>query len=187
MSQARHFVLPAALAFAAISATVSAEELRSAPIQIYQQRMPDGRIVLTDRPISSAKTERTWELAHEDAAGARLRSEQVRLEAQAVSERIQRRIDYQQQRSDEMDALYSRLQQAQRDVEAARQTGWAIYPQGTDERFGNRPPGASMPPIGATPPVGSMPPIGATPPIGSPPPRVWPTPPRMRPHGSGPA
>src|SRR5262245_10466892 len=64
--------------------------------QIYQQRAADGRIVLTDRPSSTAVTERTWQVEREDKAAAAQRAQDLRKEADAVSERVQRRIDAQE-------------------------------------------------------------------------------------------
>src|SRR6187455_1006946 len=64
--------------------------------QIYQQRAADGRIVLTDRPSSNAVTERTWQVDREDPEAAQKRAQEVRREADAVSERVQRRIDAQE-------------------------------------------------------------------------------------------
>ena len=46
--------------------------------QIYQQRAADGRIVLTDRPSSTAVTERTWQVDREDTAAAQQRAQDVR-------------------------------------------------------------------------------------------------------------
>ena len=64
--------------------------------QIYQQRAADGRIVLTDRPSSTAVTERTWQVEREDKAAAQQRASDLRKEADAVTERVQRRIDAQE-------------------------------------------------------------------------------------------
>jgi hypothetical protein len=68
----------------------------AADAQIYQQRAADGRIVLTDRPSATAVTERTWQVEREDPAAAQQRAHEVRREAEAVSERVQRRIDAQE-------------------------------------------------------------------------------------------
>ena len=65
----------------------------AAPTQIYQQRAADGRVVLTDRPSATDVTERAWRIEPEDADAARQRALDVKAEAQAVSERIQRGID----------------------------------------------------------------------------------------------
>ncbi len=46
--------------------------------QIYQQRAADGRIVLTDRPSSTAVTERTWQVDREDTEAAQQRAQDVR-------------------------------------------------------------------------------------------------------------
>ena len=61
--------------------------------QVYLQRTGDGRVILTDRPLDGAKTERTWQVEREDAAAARARSDNVHREAEAVAERIARRME----------------------------------------------------------------------------------------------
>ena len=110
--------LPLVLSLVAFAA--AAEE--GAAVGVYQQRLADGRIVITDRPVEGAQTMRTWQIAREDTAAARLRSEQVRLEAEAVSERVQRRIDRQQALADglEIERLRIGLAEARRDAEQAR-------------------------------------------------------------------
>ena len=118
MKRALCLSLPLSLLLAAFGAR--AEE--ASTVGVYQQRIADGHIVITDRPVEGAKTMRTWQLAREDAAAARLRSEQVRLEAQAVSERVQRRIDRQQALADDDEVARLRLglADARRDAEQAR-------------------------------------------------------------------
>ncbi len=90
--------------------------------QVYQQRTADGRIVLSDRPQPGAQTQRTWQFAAEDAAAAQQRRELARREAEAISERIQRQLDREQQRAEELALERLRLAQvqAQRDAERAR-------------------------------------------------------------------
>jgi hypothetical protein len=60
--------------------------------QVLLQRTPDGRVILTDRPLEGATTQRTWQVPREDPAAARDRSDRVRAEADAVSERIAKRM-----------------------------------------------------------------------------------------------
>jgi hypothetical protein len=60
--------------------------------RVYMQRTADGSVLLTDRPLEGVRTERTWTVEREDPAAARARSERVQREADAVSERIGRRI-----------------------------------------------------------------------------------------------
>ncbi|HEY2559331.1 MAG TPA: hypothetical protein VGI48_06450 [Caldimonas sp.] len=98
--------------------------------QIVQQRMSDGRILLTDRPAAGAKTERTWQVPAEDPAAARQRALDVRAEAQQVSERIQRLIE-QERRADEENqrtriAALALDQQRQHDDTAVYDYGWAV-------------------------------------------------------------
>jgi len=99
-----------------------AQEGSSAATQIYQQRTADGRIVLSDQPVAGAKTQRTWQFAPEDAAAAQQRRENARREAEAVSERIQRQLDREQQRDEQLALERVRIAQAQaqRDAERAR-------------------------------------------------------------------
>ena len=111
--------LPLALAlgilfFGAAGAALSAEAPASA--QIYQQRAADGRIVLTDRPSPTAITERTWQMDREDPAAARQRALEVRREADAVSERVQRRIEA-QERAAAYDLERMRLAQRERELQ----------------------------------------------------------------------
>ena len=91
MNHLHRLVLGAALA-AAGPASFAATE---ATTQIYQQRTADGRILLTDRPSAVATTERSWQLKAEDPAASRQRALDVKAEAQAVTERVQRSIDSQ--------------------------------------------------------------------------------------------
>jgi hypothetical protein len=94
--------------------------------QIYQQRAADGRIVLTDRPSSTAVTERTWPVEREDKAAAQQRAQDLRKEADAVSERVQRRIEAQERMAAaEQDRAF---QAQQRDQQMARYDDGVYYP-----------------------------------------------------------
>jgi hypothetical protein len=77
----------------AAQGTPAAQDGEDAGGSIYQQRTADGRIVLTDRPLAGATTQRTWQAAPVDAAAARQRREEARLEALAVTERIERQLE----------------------------------------------------------------------------------------------
>ncbi len=104
--------------------------------QIYQQRAADGRIILTDRPSSSAVTERTWQVDREDKQAAQQRADDVRREADAVSERVQRRIDAQERLAA---AEQERAMQAQREQQLARADEGLYYPgYGVTGPFPNR-------------------------------------------------
>ncbi len=136
-----------ALALAAMAGTtaVVAQEAPARTSQIYQHRTADGRIVLSDRPVAGAQLQRTWNIANEDTVAARERSEKGRLEAQAVSERIQRQLDADRQRADAQEAerLRVALAEARRDAEVARQAAreTAVYvPPGWGWGWGPRPP-----------------------------------------------
>ena len=117
--------LPVALVLGALLvAPIGAARAAEAPAgaQIFQQRAADGRIVLTDRPSPTAVTERTWQMDREDPAAARQRALEVRREADAVSERVQRRIDA-QQRALENDLERMRLAQRERELQYAGADG----------------------------------------------------------------
>ena len=87
--------------------------------QIYQQRDADGHIVLTDRPAAKSVTERTWQMSREDPAAAQQRALEVKREADAVSERVQRSIEAQLRRSSEEDLMRMRLAMLDRQNEAS--------------------------------------------------------------------
>ena len=87
--------------------------------QIYQQRDADGHIVLTDRPVAKSVTERTWQMSREDPAAAQQRALEVKREADAVSERVQRSIEAQLRRSAEEDLMRMRLAMLERQNEAS--------------------------------------------------------------------
>ena len=72
-----------------------------ATTQILLQRTSDGRVLFTDRAAPGAKTERSWQIDREDPAAARRRALDVQVEAQIVSERIERRIAAQQRALDD--------------------------------------------------------------------------------------
>ena len=91
----------------------------STTAQIYQQRDADGHIVLTDRPVAKSVTERTWQMSREDPAAAQQRALEVKREADAVSERVQRSIEAQLRRSAEEDLMRMRLAMLERQNEAS--------------------------------------------------------------------
>ena len=79
----------------------------AATTKIVQQRTSDGRILLTDRPVAGATTERSWQVDSEDPVAARRRALDVKAEANLVSERIQRSIEH--QRRADLDAERLRI------------------------------------------------------------------------------
>lgn len=97
-------VAPAAPATGAVPAA-------GATRSIVQQRLPDGSIVLTDRPLGEAQTLRTWQFEREDEQAAAERRAAAQREAAAVSERIERRLE--QQREIDRELEMARLQAAQ--------------------------------------------------------------------------
>jgi|KBSMisStaDraftv2_1062788.scaffolds.fasta_scaffold1061819_1 hypothetical protein len=99
------------------AATASAATSGPATTEIVQQRLSDGRILLTDRPVRGATTERSWQLPVEDPAAARQRALDVSAEAQMVSERIQRLLDQQRRAAEES----ARTQIARMEMERQRE------------------------------------------------------------------
>jgi hypothetical protein len=100
----RPFAVLALLVPAAIGTTpATAANASPATTEIVQQRLSDGRILLTDQPVRGATIERSWQLPVEDPAAARQRAREASAEAERVSERIQRMLD-QQRRADEESA-----------------------------------------------------------------------------------
>lgn len=108
---------------------------------MFQQRATDGSIVLTDRPFGGAPVERTWRVEHEDRSAARARSDQNRIDARAVTERIQRRIEDDRRSAVEAELARLRLALAaaerrafERDAETTPVLGyapWSIVEPGT--------------------------------------------------------
>ena len=85
----------------------------SRPQEIFQQRLPDGTRLLTDRPRPGARTERAWSMPAEDAEDAEdaeaaaLRRAAALRESERVSERIGRDLQAERDR----EALEARLGQ----------------------------------------------------------------------------
>ncbi len=106
--------------FAVVATASAAGGTAQGTAQIYQQRTADGRIVFSDRPDAGAKTQRTWQFTPEDPQAAQQRRDDARREAQAVTERIQRRLDEQQQRDERLEHERLRLAEAQARLDAER-------------------------------------------------------------------
>ena len=114
----------AALALVALVGALPAlAGAEAANLQIIQQRTRDGSILLTDRALPGATTERSWQVRGEDPAAARQRAIDVKAEANLVSERIQRMLD--QQRRFDLEA--ERLRVARLDLERAAPDRDASY------------------------------------------------------------
>ena len=105
------------------AAPVMAEDELARTSQIYQQRTADGRTLISDRPMTGVPVQRSRSMEREDPVAAKARGEKVRLDAQAVSERIQRQLDSERERADVQEAARLRvaLAEARRDAELARQ------------------------------------------------------------------
>ena len=120
----------------ALLAGIAANARAEAGTRVYQQRLADGRMVLSDRPIEGVAIQRTWEIAREDPEAARRRSEAVRLESEAVSERIARRLEREQADRQEAESLRGSLAEARREAERARDTGGTVLLGQPYGRFG---------------------------------------------------
>lgn len=125
----------AVLASAIVAAAPAVAASDPPTTQVLQQRTSDGRILLTDRPAAGAKTERTWQVQAEDPAAARQRALDVKVEAQQVSERIQRMIAQDRLADDENQrtriAALAMAQQQQHDDEPVYYGGGVPYGYGT--------------------------------------------------------
>lgn len=148
------------------AAAEAATSTQPAPTRdIVQQRLPDGRVIFTDRPLSDARTLRTWQYQPEDPQLAALRRAAAERESAAVTERIARQLE--QQREIEGDVALARARaaaaEAERDAAQARAEATepqvVVWPRGA---FRPRPPFHAHPP-GAHPPHKPRPP-GARPP-----------------------
>ena len=89
--------------------------------RVYVQRDAQGKAVYSDRPAPGLVTERQWSLDAEDAEAAAARREASRQQAERVTERIQRTLDQQQQRQNELQIEQLRAQQAADALQAERQ------------------------------------------------------------------
>ena len=87
---------------------------------IYMQRDANGKTVFTDRPAAGLVTERRWAIEPEDAQAAAARREASRAQSDRVTERIQRSIDQQQQRFNELQIEQARAQGAADALQAER-------------------------------------------------------------------
>ena len=122
--------------FSSLAVVAAPAGAAASTTEVVQQRLSDGRILLTDRPVRGATTERTWQMSNDDAAAARQRAAAVSAEANQVSERIQRMLD-QDRRADierektRLAALAMAQQQQQRDDEPGYYGGVVPYGYGT--------------------------------------------------------
>ena len=154
----RNIVLASIGVLALGSGPAFAREEMQGP-EVYQQRLPDGSVVLSDHPVAGAQIQRTWQTWQEDPAIARERlerRERMQREAQAVSERIQRGIDQREQAAarSENERLRFALSEAERDVERARaelSEGTAVWWPGTGWHSSVRPVRRPHPPPHAPP------------------------------------
>lgn len=103
-----------------VPATASAASADSGRT-VYMQRDAHGKAVYSDRPTPGWVTERQWSLEAEDAEAAAARREASRQQAERVTERIQRTLDQQQQRQNELQIEQLRAQQAADALQAERQ------------------------------------------------------------------
>lgn len=87
---------------------------------VYMQRDAEGRTVFTDQPAAGLVTERRWAIEPEDSDAAAARREAGRAQSERVTERIQRSIDQQQQRVNELQIEQLRAQRAADALKAER-------------------------------------------------------------------
>ncbi|MCW7539613.1 hypothetical protein OOT46_17350 [Aquabacterium sp. A7-Y] len=88
---------------------------------IYQQRLPDGSILLTDRPGPGGVIQRSWALPAEDPASAAARRAAGRSEAAETQERLQRSIELRQRLDAELELERLRRDQALAVLSAERE------------------------------------------------------------------
>lgn len=172
-------VLAAPLAVPAQPTPVAAPASAAAPAapaarEIVQQRLPDGRVIFTDRPQPGAKTERRWTTTPEDPAEADARRAAAQRESAAVSERIGRQIEQQRERDQAVELARAKAAQAEAEREAARARAEAEAPPQVvmipHRPVRPRPPPTVRPPEPRPPerPGPKVPPRpGATPPPGT--------------------
>ena len=84
------------------------------------QRDAEGKTVFTDRPAAGLVTERRWAIEPEDLDAAAARREASRAQSERVTERIQRSIDQQAQRVNELQLEQLRAQRAADALQAER-------------------------------------------------------------------
>lgn len=142
-----HPLLPlvAALVLAAGAPAHAAQE-------IVRQRLPDGSVVFTDRPLPGAPIEKRWSVEPEDPEAAQARRDALARESAAVSERLNRRAA--EQRETELQAELARTRAA-RDAaerEAARARAEAETPRAIVWPALRPPPRPQPAPVGITPP-----------------------------------
>ena len=101
---------------AAVASAATSDGART----VYLQRDADGKTVFTDRPAAGLITERRWAFEPEDAQAAAARREASRAHSEQVTERIQRSIDQQQQRANELQIEQLRAQRAADALRAER-------------------------------------------------------------------
>ena len=87
---------------------------------VYLQRDADGKTVFTDRPAAGLVTEKRWAFQPEDEQAAAMRREASRAQSEQVTERIQRSIDLQQQRVNDLQIEQLRAQRAADALRAER-------------------------------------------------------------------
>lgn len=103
-----------------VALPLAAAAATDAPPRIVQQRLPDGSVVLTDRPQPGARIERSWAVTRDGAADAAAvqHREQAAREAAAVNERFARQFE--SEREHELDLLRQRADAAEAERRAAQ-------------------------------------------------------------------
>jgi len=117
LTRSAHAAQPVAASHpAAVASAVPTDSART----VYMQRGTDGKTVFTDRPAAGLVTERRWSIEPEDPEAAAARREASRAHSERVTERIQRSIDQQQQRVNELQIEQLRTQRAADALQAER-------------------------------------------------------------------
>ncbi|RZU01106.1 hypothetical protein EV670_1821 [Rivibacter subsaxonicus] len=109
---------PAACLLSMLGAATVVAAQEPAPREIVQQRLPDGRVIFTDRPLPNAKIERSWQVTPDDP-GAEARRAAAQRDAAAVTERIARQTEAERERQAERQIAADRAAAARAEREAA--------------------------------------------------------------------
>jgi flagellar biosynthesis GTPase FlhF len=95
-------------------------EPAAAAQEIVRQRLPDGRVVFTDRPVPGATIEKRWSVEPEDPVAAQARREALARESAAVSERLTRNAAAQREADLQAELARERAARDAAEREAAR-------------------------------------------------------------------
>lgn len=123
--------------------------------EIVRQRLPDGRILFTDRPQPGVPIEQRWSIEPEDPVAAQARREALQRESAAVSERLNRQATESRERELQAELARERAARAAAEREAARARADAAAEPARAIVWPARrlpPPHPALPPGGIAPP-----------------------------------